>query len=125
METTFEKSTLYLRGELLGIVKYEVRSLTVTTGVLYAQHHDAVRVCFVPKGKRKTRSTVLTHNPYVIVVDGWGVSLTPDNPFGAPACGASGVIIAKSRYSSFDPRWESDFDALLEASGIAPALAIR
>lgn len=51
------------------VTRTDCRSLTVETGVKYAQYNNAVRVTWLAKGKRKARATVLTYNPFLIVVE--------------------------------------------------------
>ena len=108
------KATLYRRGEFLGAIhKIEVRAISVTREK-YAQYESAVRVEYIEPRQRHARTFVDSHKPSVLVLDGWGHP-DPDSAFGAEEQTAPGVTLSRSRYLSCDPRWQSDFDAKINA----------
>ncbi len=114
--TTFERATIYTRGGLGGVVRTEVRNLSIETGVSYAQYTDAVRVTFTPKGKRKPRGMTLTYRPFLVVVEGAGPEIR--GLFGAEKeSGTPGVTVRESRYTCFDERFDTDARADLLATG--------
>lgn len=104
---TFNDVALYLKGEFMGNVhRIDCKEVTVTTGVKYAQHDDAVNVSFLRKGKRKRQGTLLTHKPWLRIIAA-GAAVDTD-PMLVPAShGGSG---GRSRYLSCDPRWATDFE---------------
>ena len=108
------KATLYRRGEFLGAIhKIEVRAISVTREK-YAQYESAVRVEYIEPRQKRARTFVDSYKPSVLVLDGWGHP-DPDSAFGPEEQTAPGVTLSKSRYSSCDPRWQSDFDAKIDA----------
>jgi hypothetical protein len=74
----------------------------------YAQYPDAPYVHFVPKGKRKPRGRVETFQPYLVIIAGHDA---PD-----PASNMQQVSenVTGTRYSSCDPRWRQEADALID-----------
>lgn len=100
-----------------GIKRVEVRGWRAVVAP-YAQHPAAVEVVFVPRGGRVERSFVQTYAPSLVVVDGWG-GPEPDGVYddATTRVSASGASTTRGRYRSSDPRWQSDFDAKLAASG--------
>ncbi len=119
----FENVAVYVKGGLGSPIRINCKFVEVTTGVKYAQHTDAVSITFLEKGKRKTRGAVYGYQPFVVVT-----SLDAPAPADmfAPAevCEATGVSFSKSRYTSFDPRYQSDFMETLATRGAAVYLAI-
>jgi hypothetical protein len=108
MELTKRKVTLYLTDEnwFFGNVnKIEATAYGVRTGK-YAQYTEAVFILFVPKGKRNSRGLVQASHPNVLILDGWG------HPDPDPMM-VKGEMpgTQESKYTGWDPRWESDFDA--------------
>lgn len=82
----------------------------------YAQYDAAPFVEFVPKKARHTRRVQTGYRPYLIILEGWNLGLIQDTWVNAESF-TPGVEVKRSRYSSFDPRWATDFDATLEAKG--------
>lgn len=112
--TTFAKATLFTRHEMFGnIIKLEVKDLVIETGVKYAQYDNAVKVTFVPKGKRSRRGMMLTYKPDLIVLEGWGHSIEPDGFMNPVGIVEGPVTVTRSRYSSHDAGWQRDFEAKL------------
>lgn len=113
----FEDVTLYLAG-MFGVGRTDCRTLKITTGVEYAQYDDAIRVEYLEKGKRKGRRLILDYKPWLRVVNR-ATAINPANPLVANADGSR-----VSRYTSFDPRYITDFEDLLANSGTPVILAI-
>ena len=111
--TRGEAFTMYLMGELgFGVRKYE--GWLVEHGRKpYAQYPDAPFVKFVPKGKRKPRGWQGSYRPYCVLLRGHGHELEPDSALLPAESTTPGVTVQKSRYSLFDDRWGTDFDAKL------------
>jgi hypothetical protein len=119
--------TLYFRGSSLGssygVERVECREVLIEVGP-YAQYEAAVHVSFIPKGARRARSFVQTYAPNVVVLAGWG-SVAPDSAMLPEVETTPSVSVAKGRYRSCDPRWDSDFAAKLEAAGVKPLADFR
>jgi hypothetical protein len=111
----FENVTLYTSG-MFGISATACKTLKVTTGVRYAQYNDAIRVEYFEPRKRNGRRLILDYKPWLRVVD-TANAIRPADPLIHTGSGAK-----VSRYSSFDPRYVTDFeDALI---GVPVLLAI-
>jgi hypothetical protein len=109
---TFGKVTMYLMGGL-GMVKVEAKECEVRVAPC-AQYSRALHVTFKAPRQRNARGTVLTYKPTLLVLEGWGHP-DPDSAFGEEQAADSGCVVSRSRYSSCDPRWASDFDAKIGA----------
>lgn len=111
------KATLYYKDDLCAgkIRRIVVKAWRVTVAPM-AQHAAAVFVDFTPKGCRRDRSVIETFNPSVLILEGEG----PEPPSmwdeSTTRVAADGTVTGKSRYRSQDPRWRSDFDALIAAT---------
>lgn len=119
------KVTVYTRSPM-GIVKTEGKNLEIKVRP-YAQYKAAVEVRFIPKGKRKVQGFVQTYEPSVLVLEGWDHP-EPDGMIDPASVRVEGgVRTSMSRYLSCDPRWESDFRAMItpyiEKIGDAKVLA--
>jgi hypothetical protein len=113
-KTTHGKATMYYRGSCGNIMKMEVRSVDVTIAP-FAQYATAVHVAFVPKGASKPRSFTQTYQPNLVILDGHG---HPDAAtlWDLSTMRHAGTITTqRGRYMNCDPRWASDFSALLAA----------
>lgn len=111
-ELSAGRATMYLRSEFLGnIVRVEVSSLEVTRGA-YAQYDNAIKATFVKKGCRNRSGLTQTSFPSLVILEGWNHP-EPPKAFGAARDAGNGTQVSRSTYSSCDPRWQSDFDALL------------
>ncbi len=108
---THQLVTIYTPSDFLGnIVKIEARLIDHGRRP-YAQYQAAPFVRFIPKGKRNPRSLVATSKPFILILSGHGhpdpdEMLLPSEPSATP-----GVTMRRGRYSSFDPRWVTDFNA--------------
>lgn len=117
-EKHFEKVTVYTTGEFMGNVhRRDMNTLTIRVGK-YAQYHDAINLIYKQKGKQKMASQWISYDPFVVVVP-TAKAINPDDMMGASEPGSTpGVSISRSRYSSFDDRWRSDFMAKLKAAHV-------
>jgi hypothetical protein len=95
------KVTVYWTSEFMGNVVKAEGTLIGYGRMKYAQYDDAPFVDFIPRGKRKAIRVLKTYKPYLLVIEGW-CGPDPD-----PMCPPEGGM---SKYSSFNPRWKSDFD---------------
>lgn len=120
--TTFDNITMYRDG-MIGLARIDCRSMTVTTGVKFAQYNDAVRVEYVEKGKRKGHSFMLGHGKWLRVVD-TANAIDTQALVKMPSVPGSGVECRQSRYASCDPRWETDFEDELARLGISVLYSI-
>lgn len=113
--TTAEKATLYIRGGLGNVVKVECRRVEITRRA-YAQYSSAIEYRFVPKGARRERGAVETYRSSLLVLEGHGHP-DPDGIWDESSRKdeGSGVSSVRARYSGHDPRWESDFGAMIDA----------
>lgn len=102
----FQNCTLYHNG-FLGFSAIECKEVEIKIGK-YAQYPSAVHVTFVPKGKRKARGFVQGYEPSVVVAAGYG---NPDPQNMVPVSSDGVVTVTRSKYSSCDSRWTSDFQA--------------
>lgn len=110
--TRFEKATIYTVSEFTGMVtRTEVRSGKAYIG-RYAQYEKAVRVSFIPKGKRTLRAFARGSRPYVLILEGHGHP-EPES-FTEPVEGDQ-VTITRSRYTSCDPRFVTDFIEMISS----------
>jgi hypothetical protein len=116
MEKT--KVTIYFQSDFgLGVKAVEAR-LVDHGRRKYAQYPAAPYVDFVPKGKRKVRRIVQGHRPSLLIVAGWNQP-KPDGIYDPATVKDEGAVLSmRGRYSACDPRWQSDFDAMIEASGV-------
>ncbi len=106
------------------VIRRDVRSVTITTGQQYAQYNNAIKVEYVEKRARKSRGFYLTYKPFLVVLVARD-AIEPDFMVELDTPGErSGVTLSKSRYSSFDSRWESDFMATLVAKNIRPLFQV-
>lgn len=106
------KCTLYFKGGL-GMVAVHCNRVEVKQGS-YAQYAAALFVQFREKGKRKDRVLTQTSFPSVLIVEGHDAP-EPDDGRVALESSQPGVSVSRSRYMSCDPRWQSDFDAMIDA----------
>lgn len=113
----FKDATVYYQGEMgMGVRPIVCKSVTITTGVKYAQYNDAIRVQFLEKGKRKERAFMLTYRPWLRIV-ATKDAISPDASL-VPVSANASVSVSRSRYMSCDPRWQTDFENKLAETGI-------
>lgn len=84
----------------------------------YAQYSNAPYVKFIPTRKRKPVCIMKTYNPTLIVIDGVGHNLTPNDE--VVLSETSEVRVTTLKYSSFDPRYVTEFLAKLKEKNIEP-----
>ncbi len=102
--------TIY-QSTAFGVAKYE-GTLVAIGAKKYAQYDNAPFIHFVPKGKRKPTGLIATSHPYLVVLEGHG-HVSPADPFTTPSESSTGLMVSSSRYSSFDERYKTDFDPIL------------
>ena len=103
MSTKYENCTIYYQGSFgFGYNKLECKWVEIEIGK-YAQYGAAVHVKLLQKGKRKPVGFVQTYKPSLVVVLGHGQPDVEDKMVKIDE------ISSRSKYSSCDPRWESDF----------------
>lgn len=109
-----DKATMYVRSEFgMGVKKVEVTRLTVEVKP-YAQYERGIHATFLPKRMRKLRGLTQAYGPSLVVLEGWGHP-DPDGMWDPATLKSDGeVTTQRARYSACDPRWQSDFDAMLE-----------
>jgi len=99
------KVTIYSKSEFMGnIIATETR-LKSFTFRKYAQYPNALEVVHTPKRKRTTYRKIYTPcggSPDILILEGWNNA--------EPAEMFSGN---ESTYLSFDDKWQSDFDKLI------------
>lgn len=101
-------ATMYLAGEFFGnINKIDVTDIKIKVKK-YAQYEAALYVTFIPKGKRNPRTTILSYSPYILVLKGYNTPV-PQSSMKQISPG-----VEQSVYSSFDDRWQSDFDKIVD-----------
>ena len=111
------KVTIYTTGEFFGSV-HKIEAYLIEHGRRpYAQYDQARFVVFVPRGKRKPRTILKGYKPYILIVEGWNAP-EPPGMYGAPERSESGAIIRKSQYRSFDDRYKTDFDRVIDSAGV-------
>lgn len=111
----FKDMTLYFMGAF-GATRLDCREVVIQRNVKHAQYNDAIRVLYLEKGKRKAMSRMLTHKPYMLMVHTKDAIDVPSE-FDAHAGGRI------TRYSTFDPRWESDWAE--QSKGLQPVVLVN
>jgi hypothetical protein len=108
--STNQKVTIYTVG---GFGLSAIRATLINHGrKQYAQYPDAPFVHFTEKGKRKPTGFVIgSYQPYLLIVAGHDAPAAPDPLI--PDESSPGFTVTKSRYSTFDPRWEFDANKIL------------
>lgn len=98
----YENCAVYLRG-MFGIQRADCRYAEVTTGVSYAQYSNAIAMEILENGKRKPVRRVLSGSDTFLVIIDKAHAIEPDSGMVAGPGGS------RSRYLSYDPRYEMDF----------------
>lgn len=80
----------------------------------HAQYDAAAYVHILPKGKRKPIGYITGYKPSFLILAGHGHP-EPDTGFVEKDIGDTGMVCKASRYASFDPRYQSEFDAMIAA----------
>lgn len=92
----------------------QIEAVLVTCGVRkYAQYDAAPFVEYIPKGKRSARVYIKGYKPYLLILEGHGHP-KPEDMFLPPVMSESGLAVSRTKYASFDDRWQSDFDKKIE-----------
>lgn len=107
------KATMYLKSEFMGnIIKHEITLVEFKEHQKYAQYNNAVKVVCRHKRKRGDTEHTFTYQPFVVIVEGW------DRPNPADMFDVvektDTLTIKKSSYASFDERFCTDFDQLVD-----------
>ena len=115
---TFGKATIYRAGGFMGIAKTEVREGSILMQP-YAQYPEAAVVRYIkPRARRNLGFTVTPNHDgsgiFLLVLEGWDHP-EPDSMFGEAQTSEAGLEFREGRYSMCDPRWESDFNTMIEA----------
>jgi hypothetical protein len=110
-----EKVTVYVRSEFgMGVKRIEATRLSVEVGP-YAQYLSGIKVSLLPKRMRRMRGFTQAYGPSLVVLEGWGHP-EPDGMWDPAKERSEGdVTTSEARYSACDPRWQSDFDAKIDA----------
>jgi hypothetical protein len=123
--TTFTDCALYITSSIIGnVIRFDVRLAKITTGQQYAQYNNAIKVEYLEKRARKSRGLYLTYKPFLVVLSAKD-AIVPNSMMDPDTSSEqNGVTLLKSRYSSFDSRWKSDFTATLAAQNIQPLFQV-
>lgn len=117
----FSNVTIYFRSEFLGISQIACKSVKVEV-LPYAQYANALKVTFVPVGKRKARYVWIYYRPFLMVVP-TANAITVDN-FNAPDTSTPGITVRSGKYGSCDSRYVTDVVDAMAAAGIEPILNV-
>jgi len=107
------KATMYRKSEFMGnIIKHEITLIEVKDHQKWAQYDNAVKVLCRHKNKRLSSEHTFSYDPYVVIVEGWGKP-DPKDMFDVVEK-TDKVTIRKSSYASFDVRFMTDFDKMVD-----------
>lgn len=107
------KATMYRKSEFMGnIVKHEITLIEVKDHQKWAQYNNAVKVLCRHKKKRLNYEHTFSYDPYVVIVEGWGKP-DPKDMFDVVEQTET-LTIKKSSYASFDTRFMTDFDQIVD-----------
>jgi len=108
-----DQVTIYRSGEMFGSI-FKTEGTLIECGLQkYAQYDAAPFVKFIPKGKRTGRGFVQGYKPYVVILK--GVNHPEPQGMFKTIRETDEVTVRQSIYSSFDDRWKTDFDEVLNA----------
>lgn len=107
-----QKITIYVAGEFFGSINKHEGKLIEFGKRDYAQYRDCDFVTFIPAGKRKPVMLIAKYKPYLVVLSGHGHPAAP-GMFSEPQISA-GLTTRVSKYSSFDDRYKTDMDQILD-----------
>lgn len=109
-----ELATIYVTSEFMGNVNKIECKLIQHGKRPYAQYDDATFVYYIPKGKRNQSAFVKGYKPYVLILKGHGHP-SPEELFSVSLPPSStGLKSSTSKYMSFDDRYKTDFDAVID-----------
>lgn len=113
METQkHSKVTLYFRGGF-GYTRIEAKEFECERKP-FAQYKSAVSFRYKEPRKRKWRGGVQSHDPTLVVLDGWG-HFSPDDPLTEATKTDTGFSVRESRFTCFSPEYDTEFTAKLAA----------
>lgn len=122
------KITIYSTSDFLGSVIKSEATLIETGRKDYAQYTAAPFIVYRPNRKRTNYIKRATSYPYILVIEGHGHP-EPAGMFGEAKTDENGTTIRQSLYRSFDDRYKTDFDAVINAymnaKNIVPVVDIR
>ena len=124
---TFGKATIYKAGGFLGISKLEVREGSILMQP-YAQYPEAAVLRYKQPRARNLRGCTVTPNHdgsgiFLLVLEGWDHP-EPDSIYGEVQTSEAGLDFREGRYSMCDPRWESDFNTMIDAFLVDQAVTV-
>lgn len=106
------KVTIYTTNSFFGHITKTEAKLTETGRKDYAQYTNAPYAKFIPKGKRTEHIVRATSYPYLLIIEGWNHP-EPDDMMSEAQVDSNGTKFSQSRYSSFDERYKTDFDTII------------
>ncbi len=113
MKTKENQITVYWPGSFFGAI-HKTEGTMIEHGTRpYAQYRNVPFVKLVPTGKRKPVMIQKDYKPYLLILDGVGHP-DPQDMFIDGDESSLGVTSKISKYSSFDDRWETDFDQIID-----------
>lgn len=107
-----KKCTIYRKGGMGNIVRTVVKHCEVESGN-YAQYNSALFVTYRESRQRRDRQFTETSFPSLLILEGTDTP-EPDSMWGSTKTDGD-VTTQRSRYMSCDPRWQGDFDAMIDA----------
>ena len=112
--TNKELITVYSTSSFMGnVIKYEGKLLDCGHRE-YAQYKNVPFVGFIPKRKRKGVRLLKGYQPYLVVLKGHGHP-DADDIMQVISTSTDGTVVKQSKYSSFDDRYTSEFNELLDS----------
>lgn len=122
---SFDNVAMYRPGEFIGgIHKTICNTIEVTFGVKYAQYDDAVQVRYIEKGKRNMRAFVLCGASRWLRVCKTNEAIEPAPSMVPAESSTPGTTVKVSRYTSCDPRYQTDFEDAADAAGVNWLVAV-
>lgn len=113
MKQKANQITVYWPGSFFGSINKTEGTLIEHGTKEYAQYKNAPFVTMVPAKKRKPVVIRKDYKPFILVLAGTGHP-EPQDMFVAGESNGLGVTSRISKYSSFDDRWETDFDQMID-----------
>lgn len=110
----FKNVTIYATSGMFGVSRIAAKEAQVTVEP-YAQYARALRVVFKAPRKRNARGFMVAYDPFLVIVEGLN-GPEPETFVEKPA-GVTGLIIKESKYSSCDPRYQTEALELIEKTG--------
>lgn len=106
--------TVYWTGEFFGSVIKKEGTLIEHGTRKYAQYNNAPFVKMIPAGKRNPVLIAKEYKPFILVLEGTGHP-EPQSMWKESNTPVAGVTVTEAKYSSFDDRWDTDFDKMIDA----------